>query len=305
MIAWRLIPEILKMNATIIAEGIGWPEGLRWHDGKLWFSDVYGSRKVHTLDSTGQVNSILYVPGSPSGLGWTPNGDLLVVSMDDCKLLRLASGVQSPTMVCDLSRLARATNDMAVMPDGTAYIGDNGFLFGQEEPAQGRMIKVSPDGQASIVAEGMCMPNGIAITPDCDQLIVAETFGSRHSRFVIAENGDLGPRETFHAFDELGWVTEMDRLMQRPAAPDGICLNADGAVWVGNPLRPEVLCVSSDGEVVDRVELSQTGIACMLGGPERRTLYVATGTMADMAGSQGKIEACEVKVPGAGYPNAN
>jgi sugar lactone lactonase YvrE len=98
---------------------------------------------------------------------------------------------------------------------------------------------------------------------------------------------------------------DVDALMKRPVAPDGLCLNREGAVWVANPLRSEVTCVTASGEIVDRVELSQPGIACMLGGPERRTLFITTGELAQMTGRSGKIEYCQVAVPGAGYPSVD
>lgn len=283
--------------ASIVAEGIGWPEGLRWHDGLLWFSDVFGRRMVHSLDEAGTMRDRVEVPNCPSGLGWTPDGDLLVVSMNDCLLLRVPAGSTTAEVACDLSALAVVTNDMTVAPNGTAYIGDNGFHFGEEDAALGRILKVTPDGEASVVAEGMYMPNGMVISPDGRHLIVAETLGGRLSRFPIGSDGDLGARESFHAFDDLGWVTDMNALMQRAVVPDGICVDAAGSVWVGNPLSPEVICVTDTGKVVDRVRLSQPGITCALGGPDGHSLFVATGVLGDQAGTQGRVEMSRVATP--------
>jgi sugar lactone lactonase YvrE len=285
-------------KASILATNIGFPESPRWHEDRLWFSDIFGSHKVHTMDADGNVSDVATVPNCPSGLGWTPNGDLLVVSMDDCLLLRFRAGSSTPVVACDLSNLARVTNDMVVGPDGTAYIGDNGFRFGEEEPALGRILKVDPEGVAEIVVEGVCLPNGMVLSPEGRSLIVAETFGGRLSRFAVGPDGELDDRETFFQFDDLDWVGEMEKSMQRAVAPDGICLDANGDVWVGNPLRSEIACVSDTGQIVDTVQLSQPGIACVLGGPDGRTLFVTTGDLTNRDGAQGKIEAAVVNTPG-------
>jgi len=285
-------------KASIIAEGIGWPEGLRWHQGALWYSDIYGGKSVYRMTEPGKSQKMIEVPNCPSGLGWTTEGDLLIVSMDDCLLLRLPSGSDGLEVVADLSDLARVINDMVVSENGTAYISDIGFRVGEETPAMGRLLKVTPDGEACVVAVEMAMPDGMAFIEDEHTLVVAETFGGRLTQFSIGPGGKLAARCLFHAFDNLGWVTDMEVMMQRPVTPDGICADVRGAIWVGNPLAAEISCVSSSGEILDRVGLSQPGIACAVGGPEGDTLFVATGILSDLAGTQGKIESCRISVSG-------
>ena len=271
-------------KATILLADLAFPEGLRWHDGRLWFSDMFGSCSVNTLDTHGTVERIAVVPNHPSGLAFGLDGRPVVVSMDDCQVLRITDRSGSVETVCDFSSMAVRGNDMAMAADGTLYVGDIGFLFGEQDPVLSKIFKVTPDGVPTVVAEGVALPNGMVVTPDGQSLIVAETFAGRVSQFAIDSNGDLGERETFCAFDDLGWNADMEVLMQRPVAPDGLCLDANGSVWVGNPLKPIIDCVNSNGDVLDSVELSQPGIDCALGGPEGRTLFVGTGSIADQEG---------------------
>ena len=199
----------------------------------------------------------------------------------------------------DLSPVARFPNDMTVLADGTVYLGDNGFDFGVEPPVESQVIRVRLGGTPEIVASGLGMPNGMVTTPDGAHLLVAETLAGRVSRFALGVDGSLGERETFHAFDDLGFVDDIAMVMTRSAAPDGICVNAAGQVWVGNPLAAEVCCVDIAGSVVDRVALAVTGITCALGGADGHTLIVATGDLSDQAGTTGRIEVCRVDTPAA------
>jgi sugar lactone lactonase YvrE len=271
--------------------GLVFPEGPRWHDGKLWFSDMHGPR-VMTVDLAGQSEEVVEVPGQPSGLGWTPDGKLLVVSMTDRRLLRLE--VDGLVEVADLASLASFhCNDMVVDAHGRAYIGNFGFdLDGQGQFATAALIVVEPDGRARIAADELAFPNGSVITPDGRTLIVGESFASRLTAFEIAPDGSLGGRRQWAKLEG--------------AVPDGICLDAEGAVWVASPVSNELLRVREGGEVLDRIPTSQSAIACMLGGPERRMLFVLTADGTDpeklKAAPTGRIEMVEVPVPGAGLP---
>ncbi len=272
--------------------GLAFPESPRWRDGALWFSDFY-THKVQRVDMTGHRSTVVTVSGQPSGLGWLPDGRLMLVSMTDRKLMRL-DGTQL-TQVADLSELAPFhCNDMVVDAEGRAYIGNFGFDFAaRQTPRATGLILVHPDGQSRVVANDLLFPNGAAITPDRRTLIIAESFGSRLTAFDIADDGSLSQRRV--------WATLVD------AAPDGICLDAEGAIWLASPTSREVLRVIEGGKITHRVATDKQAVACMLGGPQRRTLFVLTTKVMTAAQESlrllaGAIYTLEVEVPGAGWP---
>ena len=274
-----------------LAEGFAFLEGPRWHDGKLWVSDMHDDR-VLTVDLAGRRETVVEVPGRPSGLGWLPDGRLLVVSMIDRQLLRL-----DPTglsVVADLSSIATFhCNDMVVDAHGRAYIGNFGYDFESGEPQRSAALAlVLPDGTVRVAADDLAFPNGAVITPDGRTLIVAESFGARLAAFDVAPDGTLSGRRLWAAL--------------QGAVPDGICLDAEEAIWAASPLSKEVLRVREGGEVVERIATSTQAIACMLGGPHRRTLFVLTAQSfhRDECRDQrhARIEVVDVEVPGAGLP---
>ena len=273
----------MLLKTEILLEGLKFPEGPRWHDGKLWFSDMQ-MRKVMTVDLSGNADVKIKMPKSPSGLGWLPDGTLLVVSMEDRRLLRLDP--DGLTEVADLSNIATFhCNDMVVDKVGRAYIGNFGsFMSIQMPPKPDCLILVTPDGRARIAADNLMFPNGTVITPDDKTLIVGETFGTRLTAFDILEDGSL---------------TNQRLWAKLKSVPDGICLDAEGAIWVASPGTGHVLRVLEGGEITHKIKVSSQAYACMLGGPDRRTLFVATSVQ---QGSQGKIEIANVDVPGAGLP---
>ena len=291
----------MTLQTRVLLEGLDFPEAPRWHDDRLWFSDMQAQR-VMAVDLEGKAEVIAEVPGQPSGLGWLPDGRLLVVSMTERRLLRLdAEGL---TEVTDLSGLASGNcNDMVVDKLGRAYIGNFGDDLGGGQFSPAQIIIVTPEGDARVVADGMYFPNGTVITPDSSTLIIAETFGSRLTAFDIESNGSLSGRRVWAQLSEeaTGRGNSFAELRSKPEGiiiPDGMCLDADGAIWVANPLGKEILHVREGGEVTDRIELSSGVTACMLGGPDRRTLFItAPGPQ-----SSGTIETVEVAVPGAGLP---
>lgn len=272
------------LETTILAEGLLFPEGPRWHDEKIWVSDMH-SGWVLTVDLNGKMEKIIEVPESPSGLGWLPDGRLLVVSMLNRRLLRLDP--EGLFEVADLSRLASFhCNDMVVDLEGRAYIGNFGFDFAAHasiKPAE--IVLVTPDGQARRVIGDLLFPNGSVITPDGQTLIVAETFGHRLTAFDISPDGSLSKRRS--------WA------YLKGFYPDGICLDAEGAVWVAAPYPGEVLRVLKGGTITHRIQVATKPYACMLGGPDRRTLFVCTS---GSSAASGRIEIVEVEVPGAGLP---
>ena len=277
--------------SEVLVAGLTFPEAPRWRDGKLWFSDFY-SHRVLTVDLTGRLETVVEVPQRPSGLGWRPDGTLLIVSMLDRRLLRL-DGDKLP-VVADLSTLATGPcNDMVVDAVGRAYVGNFGFDRHRGEPPRTACLaRVDPDGRVTRAAEDLDFPNGTVITPDGRTLVVAETLAHRLTAFDIAADGALSGRRLFAALDG--------------CFPDGICLDADGAVWVADARSPRVVRVGADGRVLRTLTTGQTGaFACMLGGPDRRTLFVLTNTGSGPAmanKTDGRIETYRVDVPGAGLP---
>lgn len=292
------------MHADVVAEGLHFGEGPRWHDGRLWFSDFY-DRAVKTVDADGRVETALELDDQPSGLGWMPDGRMLVVSMTSRRLL-VVDG-DSVDVHADLSHLATFhCNDMVVDAAGRAYVGNFGFDLDTELERRGVdgvladhptavLARVDPDGTVTAAASDLHFPNGTVITPDGATMIVAETLGLRLTAFDVASDGALSNRRVWA---DLGF-----------RVPDGICLDAEGMVWVANPLSPECFLVAEDpdgGDVVEVITTSQPCFACMLGGDDRRTLYMLTAENShhSVAGTQrtGRIETARVEVPGAGLP---
>ncbi len=279
-------------ETKVLMDGIAFGEGPRWHAGRLYFSDMH-SQQVLAVDLDGKSEVIARIENDPSGLGWLPDGRMLVVSMKDRSLLRIeADGGQ--TIVADLHAHAdHHCNDMVVDAQGRAYVGNFGWdLHGGGKPRPANLVLVEPDGAMRVVADGLDFPNGAVITPDGATLILAESFGARLTAFDIAQDGSLSNRRVFAQLSG--------------AVPDGICLDAEGAVWVASPVSREVLRVREGGEVVERIALELQAFACMLGGPERRHLFICTAgsSMPDecIARRDGRIEVAHVEVAGAGLP---
>lgn len=269
-----------------LLDGLAFPEGPRWHDGRLWCSDVLAA-EVLAVDLDGGVERIVEVPGLPSGLGWLPDGTLLVVAADDRAVLSLRGGTLA--VHADLSRLASyGCNDMVVDADGRAWVGscDNP---GIPTPAQSELIVVEPDGDARVVDAAMTFPNGCVVTPDGGTLIVAETFARRLTAFDLDGQGGA---ENRRVWADLG-----------AGLPDGIALDADGAVWYADPMANECVRVREGGEVLDRIGTPQPCFACTLGGPDGTTLFLLTSGSMDhrrnRAERPGAISTVEVDVPAA------
>lgn len=270
-------------------QGLAFPESPRWHRGALWFSDFY-THRVSRADACGRVETVAEVPGQPSGLGWLPDGRLLVVSMNDRRLLRLdAAGLRTHA---ELSPWAPAPcNDMRVDALGRAWVGNFGFdLPGRAPFAPTVLLMAAPDGQVSVAAEGMHFPNGTVFTPDGRTLVIAESYGQRLTAFDVAPDGRLSNRRVWAQF--AGKV-----------GPDGICLDAEGAIWIASPVSREVLRVREGGAVLDRIATPEQATACELGGEDGRTLYVCTGRVMvtpeqSRAALSGRIWQARVDVPG-------
>jgi sugar lactone lactonase YvrE len=275
-----------------LLDGLTFPEAPRWHDGRLWFSDFY-TQRVIAVDPAGRAETMLEVPQRPSGLGWTPDGTLLVVSMLDRRLLRMENGRAREH--ADLSAVATGPcNDMVVDGRGRAYVGNFGYDRHQGEPPRTTCLaRVDPDGRVTRAAEDLFFPNGTVITPDGRTLIIGETQAHRLTAFDVGPDGALTNRRVWAALDETVF-------------PDGMCLDAEGAIWVSDARGAALLRVREGGKIDRTVSTgARYAFACMLGGPDRRTLFVCTSTgsgpaMADKR--DGAIETVGVDVPGAGLP---
>ena len=275
--------------------GLSFGEAPRWRPGEgLYVSDIHAHRIVR-LGLDDALTNVAEFDGPVSGLGWLPDGRMLVVSMHDRRLLRRdLDGVFR--LHGDLSGIATwHANDMVVAASGTAYVGNFGFSISpvREAVRAAHLAKVTPEGEVSIAASELLFPNGAVITPDGRTLVIAESAGRRLTAFSIDANGDLSDRRA--------WAP-----MPEGAFPDGIRLDAEGAIWVASPASREVLRLKEGGEVSERIETEQMAIAPMLGGEDRRTLFICTAESTDpefcRVHHTARILAVEVDVPGAGLP---
>jgi sugar lactone lactonase YvrE len=291
----------------ILLDGIHFGEGPRWHDGRLWFSDFY-AHAIHSVGQEGDLRTELQWDERTSGLGWLPDGDLLFVSMERRALYRW-DGSAAPTLHADLSGVhAFLSNDMVVDEAGRAYVGNFGFDLHRETRERDEMAVfvdhptaslalVQLDGTVEEAASSLHFPNGSVITPDGKTLIVGETLAGTLTAFTIGDEGRLSDRRL--------WAPTMTDIAA-PRVPDGICLDAEGAIWIANPTAPECVRIAEGGAVLQVVETSQNCFACMLGGEDRRTLFMMIAPTSDDAtvavNTLGRIEIAEVEVPGAGRP---
>ena len=279
----------------VLLTGLGFGESPRWHEGRLWFSDM-GTNELSAVDAAGGREVIATIPGMPMGSGWLPepDGRMLIVSSRDGKLLRREPD-GSLVLYCDLAVLdPHPWSDMAVDSRGNAYIGNIGFDFPGGAPAPGILALVTPGGTARQVADGLQFPNGIAITPDNQTLIVAESYASRLTAYDIAADGTLSGRRVWAELDN--------------AAPDGICLDAEGAIWYADVPNRHCVRVREGGELLATVALDRGCFACILGGADGRTLFIVAAEFAGPASfapgapRTGQVVTVQAPVPGAGWP---
>ncbi len=289
------------MKAEPFVTGLNFGEGLRWHDGRFWYSDFYQHR-VSSAAPDGTVRVELELDDQPSGLGWLPDGRLLVVSMKSQRVLRREKD-GSIALHADLKGLARFhANDMVVDGHGTAFVGCFGFnldqymadhgpaaLWTAEGPPRAPIIKVTPDGKASIASAEQRFPNGMALIDGGRTLIAAETFLPALTAFDLSADGTLSNRRV--------WAS----LATTPPsiAPDGICADSEGAIWIANAFAKECLRIGEGGKIVERVETAMNAFACALGGADGRSLVIATArTFGDPNAVTGTLEIARVSVPG-------
>jgi sugar lactone lactonase YvrE len=292
---------------TTLIGGLSFTECPRWRDGRLYVSDFY-THRVLAVASDGAVETLAHVPQQPSGLGFLPDGRLLIISMRDRKVLRREADGSLVTHA-DLSGLAPwHLNDMVVGGDGRAWVGNFGFdLMGGAPASTTVLICVEADGTAKVVADGLGFPNGMVLTPDGRTLIVAETSMNRLSAFDVASIS-LSERRTWAAFGDPPIAANAGEGLGRVAvAPDGICLDAEGAVWVADAMHGRLIRVAEGGRILEELKTDGLGaFACMLGGDDGRTLFAcAAPTFHEAAASanhHASILMTKVKVPHAGLP---
>jgi len=273
--------------------GLAFGESPRWRDDRLWLSDM-GANEVVAADLEGRSELIARVPGMPMGLGWLPDGRLRIVSARDGRLLRREPDGSLVTHA-DLTGLAgHAWSDMVVDGRGNAYVGNIGFDFPGGEFAPGIVALVTPGGAVRQVADGVSFANGMAVTPDNGTLILAESLANRLTAFDIAADGSLSNRRLWA---DLGG-----------GYPDGICLDAEHAIWYGDVPHRRCVRVREGGAVLQTVELDRGCFACALGGPDRRTLFLAAAEWSDPTGPaggaprRGQVLTVPAAAPGAGWP---
>jgi len=284
-------------------------EGPRWHDGRWWVSDFY-RHAVFTVDSGGRAEAVLEVDGQPSGLGWMPDGSLLVVSMRDRRILRW-SGDDGAVLHADVAEHCGGhLNDMVVDRAGRAYAGNFGFdLMAGADPAPAALIRVDPDGSAAVAAEDMLFPNGSVVTPDGRTLIVGETAGARYTAFTIAADGSLTDRRIWAQVAETPEITTLAETLARlKFGPDGCALDADGHIWSADEVNARCVRLAPGGAIVDEIR-APDGLgcfACMLGGDDGRTLLICAAPDFAEANRSAAREAVllttTVDVPHAGLP---
>jgi sugar lactone lactonase YvrE len=292
----------MARTTKILAGGIYFGEGPRWHDGRLWFSDFY-AHAVKSVSLAGDMRTEFEIDDQPSGLGWMPDGSLLVVSMTKRRVLR-RTREGNLVVHSDLSKIATwHCNDMVVDSMGRAYVGNFGFDLDTEiekrgvesviaDHATAKLACVLADGTAHVALTEMHFPNGSVITPDGKTLIVGESLAGRLGAYSINADGSLVNAGV--------WASTAPRV------PDGICLDAEGAIWIANPLAPECVRIRRGGEVAEIIDTGDNCYACMLGGADGKTLFMLTapalGNRAEAQSPQGKMVIANVDVSRAGLP---
>jgi sugar lactone lactonase YvrE len=292
----------MARKTRVLCDGIYFGEGPRWNGGRLWFSDFY-AHAVKSVSLAGDPRTEFELDDRPSGLGWAPDGSMLIVSMTKRQLLRRTADGEI-SVHADLGAIADFhCNDMVVDAAGRAYVGNFGFDLDAAIASRGvesvlaqhtkaKLACVAPDGAVSLAAEDLSFPNGAVITPDGKTLIIGETLGACLTAFDIGADGALANRRL--------WAPTGSRV------PDGICLDANGAVWIANPIAPECALIAEGGEVLEVIETGMPCYACMLGGGDGRTLFMLTAPSSNAGEAakapKGQLLIAEVDAPRAGRP---
>ena len=294
---------------STLFEGGYFFEGPRWRDGRWWVSDFY-AHLVRAIEPDGAVEEVVSVEQQPSGLGWMPDGSMLIVSMRDRRLLRRSPDGELSVHADISEHCGGHANDMVVDAEGRAYVGNFGFdLYGGGDPAPANLVRVDPDGTVAVAAEEMMFPNGSVITPDGGTLIVGETAGARYTAFAIGDGGELSDRRVWAQLAPTPEYAPLDEMLPKiGVGPDGCALDAEGCIWFADALGARACRVAEGGEIVEEIPAPEGMgfFACMLGGEDGRTLLLCSAPdFAEHERSQ-KAEAVlfttTVGVPHAGLP---
>lgn len=282
----------VSARSELVVDGLAWPESLRWHAGALWISDVHNFR-VARLASAG-LEVVATAAGRPSGMAFSPNGRLLLATALDKKLWWVKSNGALELAIDLANQVSGVLNDMIVDRHGRAWVGDTGFdLLRGETPRPGALLSWQPgESVATVAATEVEFPNGMAVSPDGATLYIAETFGRRITAFDMASGGRLLNRRVHASLTE---------------RPDGLCLDAAGALWVPLLWQQEIQRVAGGGEILDRIHFdSERAISCVLGDPDRRTLFIGIARIEESSDSPprrfGSVVRVRVETPGAGIP---
>ena len=297
----------MSREITTVVSELSFLECPRWHDGRIWFVDFYTYQVLSARADGSDRRLEAEVPGQPSGLGWLPDGRLLVVSMRDSRVLRWEPDGTLVTHAELGDYVSGHPNDMVVDEHGRAYVGNFGFdLMGGAPVEPGDLLRVDPDGSVTTVATDMWFANGSVIT-DSGVLLVDETFGNRVTAFDIASDGALTARRVWARFGDLPADRELGAALgQLVVAPDGCCLDAEGALWIADAIGGRLIRVVEGGEIVEEISVGTGVYACMLGGADGRTLFACAAPDFDekarSAARDGHLLAIRVDVPHGGRP---
>jgi sugar lactone lactonase YvrE len=297
----------MSREISTVLSGLSFLECPRWHDDRIWVSDFYTYRVLSAAADGSDLRVEAEVPAQPSGLGWLPDGRLLVVSMRDASILRREDDGKMAVHADLTGWVGGHPNDMVVDGQGRGYVGNFGFDLmagGAAEPAS--LLRVDPDGTVTQVADDLWFPNGSVITAD-GELRVDESFGNRVTAFTIQPDGSLADRRVWAEFGDLPSTRDVgEALAQVAVAPDGCCLDAEGAMWIADAIHGRAIRVIEGGEIVDEVVGGSGVFACMLGGADGRTLYLCSAPdfheQARSAAREAELLAVTVDVPHAGLP---
>jgi sugar lactone lactonase YvrE len=292
---------------STVLEGLSYLECPRWHEDRIWVSDFYTHQVLSAREDGSDLRVEAEVPGQPSGLGWLPDGRLLVISQHDNRLLRREPDGSLMTHADLSAHVTGEPNDMVVDEQGGAFVGNFGFdLMAGAPVAPTVLLRIDPDGVVTQVADDMWFPNGSVITDD-GVLLVDETFGNRITAFDIGADGTLANRRVWASFGGLPTDRNLQAALgQLAVAPDGCGLDAEGALWVADALAGRVLRIREGGEVLEELPVGTGVFACVLGGHDGRTLFLCTAPDFDRtarsAAREARLLSCRVDVPHAGRP---
>ena len=273
--------------------GLGFAEAPRWHAGALWVSDIARHEVLRIDVCSAAVERVFTTPGEPSGLGWLPDGSLLVVQMEEHTVLR--GSADALALYAQTGAFSRGKlNDMVVGADGRAWLSNMGFDYETETARSTTLVALDPQGVAYAAATELWCPNGMAIAPSGRQLVVGQSASREVLEFDIDSEANLGERRVFGTLPE-------------GACSDGLCMDAAGALWIASPTTREFLRMERGGRISDRVPTPERhAIACVLGGEDRRTLFCLTSSTLSLRAArgtaEGRIGTVRVDVAGAGTP---